>query len=132
MAESQPFDTLRLTLMQDVLPVGLALVERVRTGGPSKVVEPFTSGASDPLGDLRDEGEQAAKDVRERLDQFSPGLGNPVMSVQVAVEDPVSDCHDVLDESRSPEQEEQQLRDVLERIKQRLQVLESRIEKKSS
>ena len=35
MAENQPFDTLRLTLMQEVLPVGLALVERVRAGGPA-------------------------------------------------------------------------------------------------
>ena len=30
MAENQPLDSLRLALMQDVLPVGLALVERAR------------------------------------------------------------------------------------------------------
>ncbi len=131
MAESQPFDTLRLTLMQDVLPVGLALVERVRAGGPGKVMETFTSGASDPLRELRHEGEPAAKDVRERLDHLSPGLGNPVMPVQVAVEEPSSEVRDVLDEGRSPEQDEQQLHEVLERITQRLEALEAQLEEES-
>ncbi len=131
MAESQPFDTLRLTLMQDVLPVGLALVERVRAGGPAKVMETFTSGASDPLSELRHEGEPAAKDVRERLDHLSPGLGNPVMPVQVAVEEPSSEVRDVLDEDRSPEQDEQQLHEVLERITQRLEALEAQLEEES-
>ena len=131
MAESQPFDTLRLSLMQEVLPVGLALVERVRAGGPGKVVESFTSGALDPLRELRDEGEPAAKDVRERLDQLSPGLGNPVMPVQVAVEEPSSEVYDVLEEGCSPEQDDQQLHEVLERIAQRLQALEAQIEPES-
>ena len=31
MAESQPLDELRLALMQDVLPMGLAFVDRVRS-----------------------------------------------------------------------------------------------------
>ena len=115
--------------MQDVLPVGLALVERVRAGGPAKVVESFTSGASDPLAELRDEGESAAKGVRERLDQVSPGLGNPVMPVQVAVEEPSAEVVDVLEEGSAPEQdEEQQLGEVLERITQRLQALEAQLE----
>ncbi len=132
MAENQPLDTLRLALMQDVLPVGLALVERARTGGPAKVVESFTSGAPDPLRELRDEGEPAAKDVRERLDQVSPGLGNPVMSVQVAVEEPSAEVVDVfLDEGSSPEQEEQHLHEVLARITQRLQALEAQLEQES-
>ena len=29
---TDPFDALRLTLMQDVLPVGLAVVERMASG----------------------------------------------------------------------------------------------------
>ena len=131
MADKQPFDTLRLALMQDVLPVGLALVERVRTGGPGKAVESFTSGGSDPLRELRDEGEPAAKGVRERLDQVSPGLGNPVMPVQVAVEEPSDEVVDVLEEGRSSEQEEQQLGEVLARITQRLQALEAQLEQES-
>jgi hypothetical protein len=48
-----PLDQLRLSLMQEVLPVGLAVVERARQGGPSKVVEAFTTGSADPLADLR-------------------------------------------------------------------------------
>ena len=32
MADPRPLDAVRLTLMQDVLPMGLALVERVRRG----------------------------------------------------------------------------------------------------
>ena len=131
MAENQPFDTLRLTLMQEVLPVGLALVERVRAGGPAKVVESFTSGVSDPLRELRDEGEPAAKDVRERLDQVSPGLGNPVMPVQVAVEEPSAEAVEVLEEGNSLEQDEQQLHEVLARIAQRLRALEVQLEQAS-
>ena len=38
-----PLDQLRLSLMQDVLPVGLAVLERARKGGPGKVVEVFTA-----------------------------------------------------------------------------------------
>ena len=83
-----PLDHLRLSLMQEVLPVGLAVVERARHGGPSKVVEAFTTGSADPLDDLRQEGEPAARTLRDQLDALSPGLGNPVMPVVVAVEEP--------------------------------------------
>jgi hypothetical protein len=31
---ADPLDSLRLTLMQDVLPVGLAVAERARRGSP--------------------------------------------------------------------------------------------------
>jgi len=79
------FDSLRLSLMQEVLPVGLAVVERARQGGARKVAEAFTESA-DPLEGLRQEGEEAAQSVREKLDQVSPGLGNPVMSVKVDVD----------------------------------------------
>ena len=85
MADSQPFDSLRLALMQEVLPMGLAFVDRVRNDGPAKAVESVARG-DDPLAELRRQGEAAAREVRERLDQISPGLGNPVVSVQVEVE----------------------------------------------
>lgn len=83
-----PLDQLRLSLMQDVLPVGLAVLERARRGGPGKVAEVFTGGSDDPIADLRQEGEPVARGVREQLDAVSPGLGNPVMAVSVSVEDP--------------------------------------------
>ena len=107
-----PFDQLRLSLMQDVLPVGLAVLERAREGGPARVAELFTSGSEDPIADLRQEGEPAAQTVREQLDQVSPGLGNPVMPVTVSVEDPVESSDDSKD-----------LMEALQRIDGRLQQL---------
>ena len=83
-----PLEQLRVSLRQDVWPVGLAVLERARRGGPGKVAEVFTGGSDDPIADLRQEGEPVARGVREQLDAVSPGLGNPVMSVSVSVEDP--------------------------------------------
>jgi hypothetical protein len=80
---ADPLDALRLTLMQDVLPVGMAVVERARKGGPRQVMAAFDGSSADPLGQLRQEGEPAASRVRAQLDQVSPGLGNPVMQVEV-------------------------------------------------
>ncbi|WP_216904267.1 hypothetical protein [Synechococcus sp. CCY 9618] len=80
---ADPLDAFRLALMQDVLPVGLAVVERVRKGGPAQVLAAFDGSSADPLGRLRQEGEPAASQVRENLDRFQPGLGNPVMKVEV-------------------------------------------------
>ena len=93
------FDSFRLSLMQDFLPVGLAMVERVRKGGVNKVWEGLTS-ASDPFKELRIEGEPAARSLRDRLDQVSPGLGNPVMNVKVSVEDLEVEDQPLLNESK--------------------------------
>ncbi len=126
MADSQPLDSLRLALMQEVLPMGLAFVDRVRTDGPAKAVQSVASG-DDPLGDLREQGEAAAREVRERLDQISPGLGNPVMSVQVEVDEPV----EALDRLDSDHGDSSQLQDVLARIDGRLQRLDALMNKVS-
>jgi hypothetical protein len=83
---SDPLDALRLTLMQDVLPVGLAVVERARKGGAREVLAALEGNAShpgDPLTVLRQEGEPAASQLRDSLDRLQPGLGNPVMKVEV-------------------------------------------------
>ena len=106
--------------------MGLAFVDRVRTDGPAKAVESVARGA-DPLGDLREQGEAAAREVRERLDQISPGLGNPVMSVQVEVDEPVVP-QDSLDSDHS---DASHLQDVLARIDGRLQRLDALINKLS-
>ena len=126
MADSQPLDSLRLVLMQEVLPMGLAFVDRVRTEGPAKAVESVARG-EDPLGDLRKQGEAAARELRERLDQISPGLGNPVMSVQVEVDEP-GESQDSLD---SDPDDASQLQDVLVRIDGRLQRLDALLNKVS-
>ena len=80
---ADPFDALRLTLMQDVLPVGLAVAERARRGGPREVLAAFDGSSADPLGRLREEGEPSASQLREGLDRLQPGLGNPVVKVEV-------------------------------------------------
>ena len=121
MAESQPLDELRLALMQDVLPMGLAFVDRVRSDGPARAVESLAQ-ADDLLEDLRREGEPAARVLRERLDQISPGLGNPVMSVQVQVDEPVEPL-----ESPAISNDPQELQEVLARIESRLQRLDALI-----
>ena len=121
MAESQPLDELRLALMQDVLPMGLAFVDRVRSDGPARAVESLAQ-ADDLLEDLRREGEPAARVLRERLDQISPGLGNPVMSVQVQVDEPVEPL-----ESPALSNDPQELQEVLARIETRLQRLDALI-----
>lgn len=115
-----PLDSLRLTLMQEVLPVGMALVERARRGGPQEVVEVF-SGAEDPLGQLRREGDTAARDLRDSLDRLQPGLGNPVVKVQV---------RDIPDPSTTTtgSDEGQELQVALARIASRLALLEQRLD----
>ena len=80
---ADPLDALRLTLMQDVLPVGLAVADRVRRGGPREVLAAFDGSRADPLGRLREEGEPAASQLRDSLDRLQPGLGNPVLKVEV-------------------------------------------------
>ena len=111
-----PLDQLRLSLMQDVLAVGLAVLERARQGGPTKVAEVFSGASADPIADLREEGEPAARTVREQLDQVSPGLGNPVMPVSVSVEEPAA-----------PADERSELIDALQRIEGRLEELSRRL-----
>jgi hypothetical protein len=108
-----PLEQLRLSLMQEVLPVGLAVLERVRQGGPGKVVEAFTTSSDDPLNTLKQEGEPTARSVRDQLDALSPGLGNPVMSVSVSVDEP-------------PENQEELL-ETLQRIDQRLLALKAHL-----
>ena len=110
-----PLDQLRLSLMQDVLPVGLAVFERARSGGPGRVGEAFTTGSEDPISDLREEGEPVARSVRDQLDSVSPGLGNPVMSVSVSVEEQ-NDPDRPLDERLA-------LMEALQRIEGRLEDL---------
>ena len=114
-----PLDQLRLSLMQDVLPVGLAVLERARQGGPGKVVEAFTAGSEDPIADLRQEGEPVARDVREQLDAVSPGLGNPVMPVSVSVDEPPA-----VDERQDDPDD---LLPTLRRIEERLEELRRRL-----
>lgn len=130
---ADPLDTLRLTLMQDVLPVGLAVVERARKGGPREVLAAFGGDPSASLDRLRQEGEPVASQVRQTLDRFQPGLGNPVVKVEVregqppapAVDREGQVAVDVVPESGADDATE--LQSTLARISARLAELERRL-----
>ena len=127
-----PLDALRLSLMQDVLPVGLAAIERVRRGGPQELIAAFDGAESDPIDRLRQEGEPAASRVRQQLDQVSPGLGNPVMKVDVrdVPEEPVPDPAVPVPGAEGPSGElpdSTHLQARLASIDQRLRLLERRL-----
>ena len=118
---ADPFDALRLTLMQDVLPVGVAMVDRARRGGPREVLAAFDGSSADPLGQLREEGEPVASQLREGLDRFQPGLGNPVLKVEVR------DVQDVQSSQPSERPDPAELQIALTRIAGRLTLLERRL-----
>lgn len=117
---ADPLDSLRLSLMQDVLPVGMAMVERARRGGVRDLVA-VLSESDDPLSQLRQEGDQAARNVRNNLDRVQPGLGNPVMPVEV---------RPAPEEGPGPLERQREMQDLqatLQRIQARLLLLEQRL-----
>jgi hypothetical protein len=121
---ADPLDALRLTLMQEVLPMGLAVVERARKGGPREVLAIFEGNPGDSLERLRQEGEPVASQLRDTLDRFQPGLGNPVMKVEVRnVETPAA----VATPASVDTDDTEELHSSLERIAARLAVLERRL-----
>lgn len=133
---ADPLDTLRLTLMQDVLPVGLAVVERARKGGPREVLAAFGGDPTASLDLLRQEGEPVASQVRQTLDRIQPGLGNPVVKVEVregqspAPAAPSVDPTGAPFEGRVPTPEGEdasELQSTLARISARLAELERRL-----
>ena len=117
---ADPLDSFRLKLMQELLPVGLAVADRARKGGAKDVMAAFQAGDRDPLEQLRQEGEGAASQVRQSLDRLRPGLGNPVMKVEVR------DVPDGPGEPLSPD-DSAALQEGLGRIAERLQLLEQRL-----
>ena len=123
---ADPLDSLRLTLMQDVLPVGLAMVERVRKGGPREVMAAFDGSSSDPLGTLREEGEPAATQLRAGLDNLQPGLGNPVVKVEVR-DVPFQTAPAAAPAVDQPQEDSAELQATLVRVGSRLAELERRL-----
>ena len=117
---ADPLDSFRLKLMQELLPVGLAVADRARKGGAKDVIAAFQAGDGDPLEQLRQEGEGAASQVRQSLDRLRPGLGNPVMKVEVR------DVPDGPEDPSSPD-DSAALQEGLGRIAERLQLLEQRL-----
>ena len=75
---------LHLYTMQSVLPLGIGIFNTIKSGGFNKVINVCRS--EDPFSAFQVDGEMSAKMVRDKIDQLIPGLGNPVVSVNVTVE----------------------------------------------
>tara|TARA_B100000579_G_scaffold176337_1_gene143656 strand:+ start:230 stop:607 length:378 start_codon:yes stop_codon:yes gene_type:complete len=88
MANDQIRD-LHLFAMESVLPVGIGIVRKVRSGGLPKIMKTLKS--KDPLSEFLVDGESSAKTLRDQIDQLIPGLGHPVVSVDVSVDNNYSD-----------------------------------------
>lgn len=128
---ADPLDKLRLRLMQDLLPVGVAVVERARKGGLRDVVAGFSAAeaGTDPLSKLRQEGEPLASQLRDGLDRVSPGLGNPVMKVDVRVEQAPAEASPAEPPLQQALPDEAALLARLQAMEQRLVQLEARLER---
>ncbi len=71
---------LHFSMLEDILPVGMAIFDRAKDGGADKVLEGLFS-SDNPIDKLKVEGYASAKLVREKLDRINPGLGNPAFEV---------------------------------------------------
>ncbi len=94
MAKDQ-FRNLHLFAMESALPFGLGIIKNAKAGGFQKIIDVFKS--KDPFSELQVDGESSAKRLRDKIDQFIPGLGYPVVSVDVTVEENHPD-HDINDQ----------------------------------
>ena len=71
--------------MESALPFGMGVINNAKTGGLKKIIEVFRS--KDPFSEFQVDGETTAKTIRDNIDQWIPGLGHPVVSVDVSVEE---------------------------------------------
>ena len=84
MAKDQLRD-FHLFAVESVLPFGMGIIKNAKTGGLKKIMDVFKS--KDPFSEFQVDGEISAKTVRDKIDQLIPGLGYPVVSVDVTVEE---------------------------------------------
>tara|TARA_B100000965_G_scaffold403759_1_gene432721 strand:+ start:3324 stop:3701 length:378 start_codon:yes stop_codon:yes gene_type:complete len=91
MAKDQLRD-FHLFAMESVLPFGMGVIHNAKTGGFKKIMNVCKSG--DPFSNFQVDGENSAKLLRDKIDQFVPGLGHPVVSVDVTVEENYPDNTD--------------------------------------
>ena len=76
---------LHLFAMESALPFGMGVLEDAKTGGIQKVMDVLKS--EDPFSEFQVDGEKSAKSLRDQMEQLIPGLGYPVVSVDVTVEE---------------------------------------------
>tara|TARA_B100000945_G_C20114587_1_gene471896 strand:+ start:119 stop:496 length:378 start_codon:yes stop_codon:yes gene_type:complete len=88
MAKNQ-LRNLHLFAMESALPFSIGIINNAKKGGLKKVIDVFRS--TDPFSEFQVDGENSAKTVRDTIDQLIPGLGHPVVSVDVTIEENDSD-----------------------------------------
>ena len=93
MAKDQLRD-LHLFAMESALPFGMGIMHNAKTGGLKRIMDVFKS--KDPFLEFQVDGKTSAKTVRDKMDQLIPGLGHPVISVDVNVEEKSPD-HEIND-----------------------------------
>ncbi len=76
---------LHLFAMESALPFGMGILKNAQTGGVQKLMDVLKS--KDPFSEFQVDGENSAKTVRDKIEQFFPGLGYPVVSVEVTVDE---------------------------------------------
>tara|TARA_B100000579_G_C22208444_1_gene566174 strand:- start:106 stop:483 length:378 start_codon:yes stop_codon:yes gene_type:complete len=84
MAKDQLRD-LHVFAIESALPFGMGIISNAKIGGLKKIIDVFKS--KDPFLEFQVDGKNSAKTVRDKMDQLIPGLGYPVVSVDVSVED---------------------------------------------
>ena len=84
MAKDQLRD-FHLFAMESALPFGMGIINNAKSGGFQKIMDVFQT--KDPFSEFQVDGETSAKKVRDKIDQLIPGLGYPVVSVDVTVEE---------------------------------------------
>ena len=89
MAKDQIRD-LHLFAMESALPFGMGIINNAKTGGFQKIIDVLKS--KDPYSEFQVDGKTSAKTVRDKIDKMIPGLGYPVVSVDVTVEENYPDC----------------------------------------
>ncbi len=119
MSRSQ-VESIHLSFLEDVLPVGMAIVERAKKGGARQVVEVFT-GSEKPIELLRLEGASSALLIRQKLDKIRPGLGNPILEVEVSLDPPDRTTPNCADDKT--------LVNILRRIDTRIDAIQNHLEK---
>ena len=74
---------LHLFAVESALPFGMGILKNAKTGGLQKIMDVLKS--EDPLSEFQIDGKNSAKTVRDKIEQLIPGLGYPVVSVDVTV-----------------------------------------------
>ena len=76
---------LHLFSIESALPFSMGIIDNAKTGGLKKILDVF--GSKDPFSEFQVDGQTSAKKVRDKIDQLIPGLGHPVVSVDVTVDE---------------------------------------------